>query len=144
MALIRWQDPFALLPRWTWWRWPALWEEEEWWPEEREGLTVYETDNEVVVKANIAGVPAKKVDVSIEGGTLTIKAEHEETEEEKKRRKVVYRQARKARYLYTTSIPCPVKADKAEAVVQDGVVTVTIPKEEAAKPKRIRVRTKSK
>lgn len=143
MAIIKWRDPFALFPRWTW-RWPTLWEEEEWWPEEREGLTVYETDDEVVVKAIVAGVPADKVDVSIEGGTLTIKAEYEETEEEKKKKKVVYRQARKARYLYTTSMPCPVKADKAEAVVEDGVVTVTVPKEEVAKPKKIKVKAKSK
>lgn len=107
-------------------------------------LTVYETDDDVIVKANVAGVPADKVDVSIEGGTVTVKAEHEESEEEKKRKKVVYREARKARYLYTTSIPCPVKADKAEAVVQDGVVTVTVPKEEMAKPKKIKAKAKSK
>lgn len=143
MAIIKWQDPFSLFPRWTW-RWPSVWEEEEWWPEEREGLTVYETDDDIIVKANVAGVPANKVDVSIEGGTMTIKAEHEETEEEKKKKKIVYRQARKARYLYTTSIPCPVEADKAEAVVQDGVVTVTVPKKEAVKPKKIKVKAKSK
>ena len=143
MAIIRWRDPFSLFPRWTW-RSPSLWDEEEWLAEEKEGLTVYETDNEVVVKANIAGVPADKVDVSIESGMMTIKAEHEETEEEKKKKKVVYRQARKARYLYTSSMPCPVKADKAEAVVQDGVITVTVPKAEIAKPKKIKVKAKSK
>lgn len=143
MAIVRWQDPLAVFPRWIR-HWPALWDEEELWPQEREGLTVYESDNDVVVKANVAGVPADKVDVSIEGGTLTVKAEHEETEEEKKKKKVVYRQARKARYLYTASMPCPVKADKAEAVVEDGVITVTVPKEEAAKPKKVKVKAKSK
>ena len=143
MAIVRWKDPFGISPRWTW-RLPSLWEDEEWWPETKEGLTVYETDHEVIVKANVAGVPADKVDVSIEGGVVTIKAEHEETEEEKKKKKVIYRQARKARYLYTASLPCPVKVDKAEAVVQDGVITITVSKAEAAKPKKIKVKAKSK
>lgn len=143
MAIIKWRDPFSIFPRWAW-RWPALWEEEEWWPEEKEGLTVYETDDDVVIKANVAGVPAEKVDVSIEGGVVTIKAEYEETEEEKKKKKVVYRQARKARYLYTATIPCLVKAGKAKAEVKDGVLTVTIPKEEVAKPKKVKVEAKAK
>jgi HSP20 family protein len=141
MAIIRW-DPFRLTPRWLW-RWPSLWEE-EWleWPEENQGLTVYETENEVVVKANVAGVPPEKVDISIEGGVLTIKAEHKESEEEKKRKKVIYRQARQARYLYTTSIPCPVQEDKASATVKDGIVTITLPKAPSAKPKKIKVKVK--
>ena len=143
MAIVRWKDPFRISPRWTW-QLPSLWEDEELWPETREGLTVYETDNEVVVKANVAGVPADKVDVSLEGGVVTIKAEYEETEEEKKKKKVVYRQARKARYLYTASLPCPVKTDKAEATVEDGVITISVPKAETAKPKKIKVKTKSK
>lgn len=142
MAIMKWRDPFSVFPRWT--RLPGLLEEEEWWPETGEGLTVYETDNNVVVEANVAGVPADEVDVSIEGGTMTIKAEHEETKEEKRKKKVVYRQAKKARYLYTTSMPCPVKSDKAKAEVEDGVVTVTVPKKEEAKPKKVKVKAKSK
>ena len=141
MAIVRW-DPWAMLPRF-WSRWPTLWDEEEWVTELTEGLTVYETDDEVVIKANVAGVPADKVDVSIEGGVVTIKAEHEESEEEKKKRKIVYKEARKAKYLYTTSLPCPVKADKAEAEVKDGILTITIPKEETAKPKKIKVKAKA-
>lgn len=140
MAIIRW-DPFDIFPRW-YRRFPKLLEED--WFEEQEGLTVYETDDEVVVEANMAGVPAEKVDVSIEGGVITIKGEHKETEEEKKRKKVVYRQAREARYLYTANIPCPVKADKASAEMENGVLTVTIPKEEAAKPKKVKVKAKVK
>ena len=137
MAIIKW-DPFSLIPHW---RVPSFWEEE--WFEEPEGLTVYETDNEVVVKANMAGVPAEDVDVSIEGGVVTIKGEHKETEEEKKKKKVVYRQARQARYLYTATVPCPVKTDKAEAEMSDGILTVTLPKKETAKPKKVKVKTKA-
>lgn len=140
MAIIRW-DPFDITPRWSR-LFPKIWEEE--WTEEQEGLSVYETDNEVVVKANMPGIPAEKVDISIEGGTLTIKGEHKESEEEKKQKKVIYRQAREARYLYTTTIPCPVKTEKAEAEMENGVLTITLPKEETAKPKKLKVKTKNK
>jgi len=67
---------------------------------------------------------------------VTIKAEHEESKEEKKKKKVVYREGRLAKYLYTTSIPCPVQANKAKAEVENGVVTVTIPKSAEAKGSR--------
>jgi len=141
MAIIKWQDPLRLMSRSFW---PSFWSDEDFWSEERGGLTVYETDDEVVAKANMPGVPADKVDVSFEGGVLTIKAEHKETEKDKKKKKTVYRQARQARYYYTTSVPCPVKSDKIDAQVEDGVVTVTLPKAEGARPRRIKVRKASK
>jgi HSP20 family protein len=138
MAIIKWHDPFNMLHRWP------LMSEEDLWPEDREGLSVFETDNEVVVKASVAGVPADKVDVSVEGGVLTIKAEHRETEEEKKKKKVVYREAKEAKYYYTTSIPTAVKADAAKAEVKDGIVTISLPKSEEAKPKKITVKAQVK
>lgn len=140
MPIIKW-DPFNPLRLRTFW--PSFIDEEDW-VDTSEGLSVYETDNDLVVKAHIAGIPADKVDVSVEGGVITIKGEHEETEEEKKKKKVVYRQARSAKYLYTTNIPCPVETNKASAVVENGVVTVTIPKAPEAKPKKIAVKAKSK
>jgi len=143
MAIIRW-DPFKLTPRWFW-RWPSLWEEE--WPELTdisEGLTVYETDDDLVIKANIAGVPAEKVNISVEGREITIDAKHEETEEEKKKRKVVYQEARKAVYHYHLTAPCPIVADakKIDASVSDGVLTLTIPKAKVARAKKIKVKVK--
>jgi HSP20 family protein len=131
------------VPR-SFWRWPSLWDEDDWLIDINQGLSVYETDDNVVVKANIAGVPADKVDVSVEGGVVTIKAEHQETEEEKKKKKAIYREAREAKYLYTTTIPCPIKADKAVAEVENGVLVLTLPKEEQAKPKKVKVKAKSK
>lgn len=139
MKIVR-RDPMSYVTPFG--RWPSLLDDE--WFEDSNNLTVYETDDDLVVKAHISGVPAESVDVSIEGGVITIKAEHEETEEEKKKRKVVYREARRSQYLYTTNIPSPVQADKARAEVVDGVLTLTIPKAEEAKPKRIKVSAQGK
>src|SRR3989344_5413441 len=123
MKIVR-RDPFSYVTPFS--RWPSVFDDE--WLEDSNDLTVYETDNDLIVKANVAGVSSDKVDVSLEGGVITIKAEHEETEEEKKQRKVVYREARRAQYVYTTTIPSPVQADKAKAEVVDGMLTLTIPK----------------
>lgn len=144
MAIIRWSPWSVSWPRWGW-RLPSLWEEEEEWPElaVTEGLDVYETENEVVVKAAVPGVPADKVEVTFEGGVLRIRAKVEEKEEDKKKRKVVYRREKMASFDYTTTLPREVDADKVKAEVEDGVV-VTAPIAAKAKPKKISVRAKSK
>ncbi len=138
MAIIRW-EPFSL-PR----IWPrAPWfEEEEDWLTTGEGLNIYETDDDFVVEAYVPGLAENEIDISIEGGVVTIKGEHKEEEEEKKKKKIIYRRAMKAKYLYTANIPLPVKADKAEASLKNGVLTITIPKSEESKPKKIQVKAK--
>lgn len=138
MKIVR-RDPLSLYnPNF----WPSIMSDE--WFEEHKDLSMYETDNDLVIKANVAGVPSDNVDISVDGGVVTIKAEHEETEEEKKSKKVVYHEARKAQYLYSATIPCPVKTDKATADITDGVLILTLPKAEEAKPKKIKISAKAK
>lgn len=139
MAIIRWRDPFSFVPR-GFWHFPSLFEEE--WPEINEGLNVYETDKDLVIEANVAGVPVDKVDVSVEGREITIDAKYEETEEEKKKKKVVYRAKRQADYHYHVFAPCPVVGGKAVAEVNDGVLTLRIPKTKETKGKRVKVKVK--
>jgi len=134
--------PLALAQTWS--RLPWLWDEDEEWMEAADGLTVYETDNDLIVQANVPGIESNEVDISIEGRTLTIKAEHKESQEKKQKRRVVYRQARQARYIYTTTMPCPVKVDKAKAELKNGVLVITLPKAEEAKPLKIAVKAKAK
>lgn len=100
----------------------------------RRGLRINETDKELVVKAVVAGIPAKDVNVHIEDGVLTIKAEKtEEAENEYK----------EYQYYYTAALSGG-QWDKAEAEVEDGIVTIVIPKTEAARPRSIEVKAKAK
>lgn len=121
---------------------PAF-DEDDSWPMVKvtDGLDVYETDTEVIVKAAVPGIPADKVDVTFEDGVLRIKAEVKESEEEKKQRKVVYRQQKMSYFDYTTTLPRAVDGEKISAEVKDGVVIIKAPIAEAAKPKKIAVRT---
>ena len=139
MVNIRLSSPLA-----RWFYKPVWWDEEEDWPQVTmtEGLDVYEEGDKVVVKAAVPGIPADKVDVTFEDGVLRVKGKVEETEEEKKRKRVVYRRERVANFDYTTTLPRAVDPKSIEATVKDGVVEVTAKIAEEAKPKRITVKTK--
>lgn len=114
------------------------------WPDVHalQGLDMYETDDELIVKASVPGVPEDKVEITVEGNILTIKAEFEETKEEKDKKKVVYKSSRQSSFNYSTSLPRLVDGSKAIAEVENGVVKVVIPKTEEEKPKRIEVKKK--
>ncbi len=136
---IRIRDPFSINR--SLWQLPSVWEN-DWVDQSDQELSVYETDDAVVIEAVVAGVPQDKVDISIEGGTVTIKAAHQESESEKEKKKTVYRQSKAFQYLYSTSLPTAVDANTAQAVIENGVLKLTLPKKEEAKPKKIQVSVK--
>lgn len=109
-----------------------------------QGLSLYETDNEIVIEANVAGVPQENIEISMEGGTVSIKAHYIETDEEKKKKKVVYRQAREASYAYSVSIPSPIKNEEAEATIEHGILKLILPKKEEVKPRKIQIKAVQK
>lgn len=105
-------------------------------PSSQRGLKVRETEKDIIVEAVVAGVPAKDVEVNIEDGVVTIKAEKSE---EKKGKDEYF--ASSYQYYYTTALSGG-QWDKAEAEVENGIVTVTIPKTESARPRKIAVKEK--
>ena len=116
------------------------------WPELGRGelsldLDVYQTDNDVVVKATIPGIKPDEVDISLTGDVLTIKGEHKE-EKEVKEEDYFRKERRYGSFSRSIQIPVSVKSDKAEAVFDNGVLTLTLPKAEEVKPKQIKVKAK--
>jgi len=105
-------------------------------------IDMYQTSNEVVVKATLPGFKPDEVDISVTGDTLNIKAEHKE-EQEVKDEDYFYRERRYGSFMRSVSIPVQVKSDKAEAVFENGVLTLTLPKAEEIKPKQIKVKAKA-
>jgi HSP20 family protein len=110
---------------------------EEWWP----SVDVSETKDNLVVKAELPGLEAKDVDVSISGDVLTIKGEKKKEEEEKDEHHH-YVERCYGSFQRSFRLPTNVKSDKIDASFEKGVLKVTLPKVEEAKKKKIEVKAK--
>jgi HSP20 family protein len=104
-------------------------------------VDVYETEDAVVVKSAIPGVKPEDIGISLTGDTLTIKGETK-SEEEVKEENYVRREMRYGSFSRTLTVPTSVVANKAEANVENGVLTLTLPKAEEVKPKAIQIKAK--
>ena len=104
-------------------------------------LDLYETEESVVVKAPLPGVRPEDVDIAITGDILTIKGETK-SEEEVKREDYHRRELHYGSFCRSVPLPTEVEHGKAEAVFEQGILTVTLPKTAEAKPKTIKIKTR--
>jgi len=101
-------------------------------------LDLYEEKDNLVVKVELPGMKREDIEVSLHEGSLSISGERksEETHQDAD----VHRTERFfGRFQRTVALPTPVAADKVKAQYKDGILTITLPKTEEAKPKRIDV-----
>jgi len=104
-------------------------------------IDMYQTDNEVVVKAAVPGFKADEVQINVTGDILTIKGESKH-EEEKKDKSWQIREHRWGAFERSVTLPTGVISDRARAEFENGILTITLPKSEAVKPKTITVKAK--
>lgn len=104
-------------------------------------LDMYETEQEVVVKASIPGVKPEDIDITITGNNLSIKGETKE-ESEVKREHYLCQERHYGSFSRLVSLPDGLSTDAADASFADGVLTLKIPKLEEVKPKTVKVTTK--
>src|SRR5436190_23850739 len=101
-------------------------------------LDMFEDKDNVYVRAELPGMKKEDIDVSLHNGILSISGERKNQEELKDSE--VYRAERfVGRFQRTVSLPTAVAADKIKAQYKDGILSVTLPKAEEAKPKHIDV-----
>ncbi|MBI3942076.1 MAG: Hsp20/alpha crystallin family protein [Chloroflexi bacterium] len=103
-------------------------------------LDIYEQDGNLVVKASIPGVKPEDLNIQVQNDILTISGEMRH-EDEKHEQNYQLQEHRFGRFERTVRLGCPVQADKAEAKFENGVLTLTLPEAEEARPKRIQVQT---
>jgi HSP20 family protein len=104
-------------------------------------VDMYQTDDEVVVRAALPGFKADEVQINVTGDVLTLRGETKH-EEEKKERAWHIREHRWGSFERSIALPTEVTADKAVADFENGILTITLPKAEEVKPKTITVKAK--
>jgi HSP20 family protein len=101
-------------------------------------LDLYEGKDEYVVRAELPGMRKEDIEISLHDGALSISGDRKSetlSEESEAHRSERYF----GRFQRTLELPKPVKSDEVKAAYKDGILTVTLPKTEEAKPKQISV-----
>jgi len=99
---------------------------------------VYEDKDNLYVRAELPGMRKEDINLSLHNGSLSISGERKN--EEKLKDAQVYREERFfGRFQRTNTLNTPVAMDKVKAQYKDGILSVTLPKAEEAKPKQIDV-----
>jgi|ERR1043166_1269667 HSP20 family protein len=102
-------------------------------------VDLYEDRDHLVLKAEIPGMKKEDIEISLHGDVLTLSGERKEEEEWEKAE--TYRAERfLGKFQRTFTLPVTVDASKVQASYKDGILTVTLPKAEEAKPKQIEVK----
>lgn len=104
-------------------------------------IDLYQTNDEVVVKASLPGLKPEDVQISVTGDVLTLRGEFKQSEE-KKEATYHIREQRYGSFERTIMLPTDVQTDKAKADFENGVLTVTLPKAETVKPRTINIKAK--
>lgn len=100
-------------------------------------VDVIETDDELVIEADLPGMVSKDIDISMASNVLTIRGEKKAPE----RKGEVYRaETWEGRFQRTISLPGEVDSNKVNATYKDGVLKVTVAKREEAKARQISVK----
>ena len=102
---------------------------------------VSETDEDILVKAELPGVDPKEIEVNLVGSTLTVKGEKKEEHEEKTENMHCVERSFGS-FSRAVTLPCEVKEDKIEATFKDGVLNLKLPKSEPAKKSSIKIDVK--
>lgn len=104
-------------------------------------LDVYTTPSEIVVIANVPGLKPEDVNITLENDTLSVSGEIKAPMENVD---YVFQERPYGKFSRVLTINVPVDNDKVEATFDSGVLTITLPKAEAARPKVIKVEASKK
>ncbi len=100
---------------------------------------ISETDDHIVVRADLPGIDAKDLDINLSGNVLSISGEKKKEQEQKDENHYsIERQF--GSFCRTFTVPAEVKEEGIEATYKDGVLRLKIPKAESAKRRKIEVK----
>lgn len=101
-------------------------------------VDIQETDEEIIVSAELPGMEREDFDISLRGDMLTIKGEKKQ-EYEQKEENFTRIERRFGMFSRTFSLPCEIQEDKVEAKYKNGILTLKLPKAEECRKKPIKI-----
>lgn len=104
-------------------------------------VDVYDSKDDIIVKADIPGLEKEDIDVTVEDNTVTIRGE-KKNEQEARTEEFVRSERFYGSFYRALQLPAHVDAGKAKASYKNGTLELTLPKREEAKPKQINVDVK--
>ena len=113
------------------------------WMEDYEGqlaVDVFQTEDNIVLKAPLAGVKPEDLELSITDEVVTIKGERKEAETVQ-RENYLAQECYWGAFARSYVLPMPVTSEKAQATLKNGILTITLPKQEKTKAKKIEIKT---
>lgn len=105
-------------------------------------VDVYETDNDLVLKASVPGLKPEDLDVTITGDVLTIKGEYKPEEQAEQQRNYLRQERRYGSFCRQLSLPTTIDANRVTATFDNGILTLQMPKREEVKPKSVKITAK--
>ncbi len=101
-------------------------------------VDIYETDNDVVVKAELPGVKKDEIGVEVKAGVLTLRGERKH---EKEIKEESYHRVERlyGTFLRSFTLPASVEEDKVSAKLTEGVLEIHLPKKAESKPKQVKI-----
>jgi HSP20 family protein len=104
----------------------------------RPAMDVEEDENQIAIRTELPGIAKDEVQITLEDGVLTITGEKRSDRETKEKNYHLVERTFGA-FQRSLSLPAGVEADKANASFENGVLTITVPKSEAAKPRKLEI-----
>jgi len=101
-------------------------------------VDVYEKDGNVVVKAELPGLKKEDIEITATEDSISLRGEFKR-EEEVKKEGFYRRERREGKFYRTIPMPAPIKPDQVKASFKDGILEITAPEVEEAKPKERKV-----
>jgi HSP20 family protein len=101
-------------------------------------LDLVENPDTFVVRAALPGIKPEDIEITAQGNTLTLRGQSQ-VEEERAGQTWLLRERQSGFFQRSLTLPTPITADQAEAQYEHGMLTLTLPKAEVARPKQIKV-----
>jgi len=101
-------------------------------------LDIAEDANNYIVQATLPGFKPEEVTITLQGNTLFLQGERQQKDERKDQRWLV-REQQTNRFSRSITLPMPITSDQVSAECENGVLTITLPKAEHAKPRQIHI-----